>query len=81
MEKEEIAHNEQFLLFPQCFLPILKIFLPFSSKMKLLSAKSFGLVSSKICRWGKGTPSPKRLILDFSKGNESAVDNFEFDEN
>ena len=25
-EKGEIAHNEQFLLFPQCFLPILRTF-------------------------------------------------------
>ena len=29
--KGEIARNEQFLLFPQCFLPILENFLPFSS--------------------------------------------------
>ena len=27
--KGEIAHNEQFLLFPQCFLSILENFLPF----------------------------------------------------
>ena len=30
MGKGEIARNEQFLLFPQCFLPIWKTFLYFS---------------------------------------------------
>ena len=29
MGKEEIAHNEQFLLFPQCFLLNQKTVLPF----------------------------------------------------
>ena len=29
--KGEIARDEQFLLFPQCFLPICETFLPFSS--------------------------------------------------
>ena len=52
--KEEITHNEQFLLFPQCFLLILENFLQFSSNMKLSSAKSFCLEESKICCLGKG---------------------------
>ena len=52
--KGEIAHNEQFLLFSQCFLPVLKNFLPFSSNLKLLSANSFSLEESKICHLGKG---------------------------
>ena len=43
--KGEIARNEQFLLFPQCFLPFLENFLPFSSNLKLVSANShFGSV-------------------------------------
>ena len=52
--KEEIARNEQFLLFPQCFLPDWRIFLPFSSNLKLSSANSFSLEESKICPLGSG---------------------------
>ena len=48
--KGEIARNEQFLLFPQCFLPVWINFLPFSSNLKLSSANSFSLEESKICR-------------------------------
>ena len=44
----EIARYEQFLLFPQCFLPIWITFFTFSSNLKLLSAKSFSLEESKI---------------------------------
>ena len=51
--KGEIAHNEQFLLFPQCFLPISEIFLPLSSHLKLSSANPLNLEGSKICRLGK----------------------------
>ena len=40
--KGEIAHNEQFLLFPQCFLPLWRT-LSFSSNSKLSSANSFTL--------------------------------------
>ena len=47
--KGEIARNEQFLLFP-VFSTGLNTFLPFSSNFKLLSAKSFNLEESKICR-------------------------------
>ena len=53
-EKEEIARNEQFLLFPHCFLPHLEDSLPFISNLKLLSANSFGFEESKICRLRKG---------------------------
>ena len=48
--KGEIARNEQFLLFPQCFSTRLDNFLPFSSNLKLSSANSFSLEESKICR-------------------------------
>ena len=48
--KGEIARNEQFLFFPQCFLPFFENFMPFSSNMKLTSANSFSLEESKICR-------------------------------
>ena len=40
--KEEIAHNEQFLLFP-VFSTHLETFLSFLSKLKLSSANSFSL--------------------------------------
>ena len=62
--KGEIARNEQFLLFPQCFLPIWMDFLSFSSDLKLSSAYSFNLEESKICRLGKGWC---RSSLGFSK--------------
>ena len=38
VKKGEIASNEQYLLFPQRFLPCQKNFLPFSSNLKLSSA-------------------------------------------
>ena len=38
--KGEIVCNKQFLLFPKCFLCILRNFLQFSSNLKLLSANS-----------------------------------------
>ena len=47
--KGEIAHNEQFLLFP-VFSTCLGNFLSFSSNLKLSSANSFSLEESKICR-------------------------------
>ena len=49
--KGEIARKEQFLLFPQCFLPIWMDFLPFSSN---LIANFFSLEESKVCHLGKG---------------------------
>ena len=42
--KGEIALNEQFLLFLQCFLPFFENFLPFSSHLKLSSAESFSFL-------------------------------------
>ena len=48
--KGEIARNEQFLLFPQCFLPVWITFCLFLSNLKLSSANSFSLEESKICR-------------------------------
>ena len=53
-EKEKLPRDEQFLLFPQCFLHIWRNFLPFSSNLKLSSVYSFSLEESKICRLGKG---------------------------
>ena len=50
--KGEIARNEQFLLFPQCFLPDWITF--FSSNLKLLSVNSLRVEESKFCLLGKG---------------------------
>ena len=52
--KRKIARNEQFLLFPQCFLSVWRTFPPFSSNIKLPSANYFSLEESKICRLGRG---------------------------
>ena len=46
--KGEIAHNEQFLLFPQCFFTLSENFLPCLSCLKLLSANSFSLEVYKL---------------------------------
>ena len=54
MGKGEIACNEQFLLFPQCFLPLWRTFSLLSSKFKLSSAKYFNLEESTTCCLGKG---------------------------
>ena len=51
--KGEIAHNEQFLLVPLCFLSFCKTFIHFHQK-KIKSAKSSGLEKSKACCLGRG---------------------------
>ena len=51
---ENTVGNEQFLLFPQFFLPFLDKFPPFSYNLELSSANSFSLEESRICRLGKG---------------------------
>ena len=50
----EIAHNEQFLHFPQCIFTHLEGFLQFSSYLKLSSTNSFSLEETKVCCLGKG---------------------------
>ena len=52
--KEEIARDEQFLLFLQCFLPSWRTFFHFHQIKKWSSANSLSLEESKICRLGKG---------------------------
>ena len=53
MEKGEIGHNEQFLLFPQGFLPIEWSFFHLMKKKKF-SANFFSLEEFKICCLVKG---------------------------
>ena len=68
--KREIAHNEQFLLFPQCFLPFRRTFCYYQKekkeKMKLSSATSFKL-SLKFVVWERVNSLPNHKIVDLSK--------------
>ena len=52
--KEEIAHNEQFLLFPQCFLLNQKIVSPFVNIFDILSLIAPELEEPKVCISSKG---------------------------
>ena len=52
----EIAHYEQFLLFPQCFLPFGELSVIFI-QFEIVAAKSFSLEQSKICHFGRGLKS------------------------
>ena len=52
--KRDIAHDEQFLHFPNVFSTRLENFLLFSSNSKLWSANFFSFEDSKICHLGKG---------------------------
>ena len=54
VEKGEIAPEEQFLLFPQCFLPFLRTSCHISSNLKLSSASSFSLEESELYCLRKG---------------------------
>ena len=50
--KGEIALNEQFLLFPQCFLPYVALIFSFEMHFKMSSAICFNLDQSKILSSG-----------------------------
>ena len=54
MEKEEIALNEQFLLFPQCFLLNLIVVSPFVHIFDIISSFAAELEEPKIDISGKG---------------------------
>ena len=68
LEKGEIAHDEQFLLFPQCFLPFLENVLQFSSNLKLSSTNSFSVEKSKMCCLGKSQWFDISLLYGFQAG-------------
>ena len=53
MGKDEIAHNEQFRLFPQCFLLNQKILSPFVYNFDILSLFAAELKDPKIGKRGK----------------------------
>ena len=52
--KGEIARNKQFLLFPQCFLPFLRNFLPFFVQLNIVACKLFQLGRVQNLSFGKG---------------------------
>ena len=52
--KEEVALNEQFLLFPQCFLVNQKIISPFVNIYDIISLFAAELEEPKIGMWDKG---------------------------
>ena len=54
MGKEEIARNEQYLLFPQCFLLNQKIVSPFVNIYDIISLLAAELDESKTGIRGKG---------------------------
>ena len=78
--KGEIACNEQFLLFPQCFLPIWKTFFYFH-QIQNYRLQTFSFWRVENLPFGKGLILSKREILDSSKLKECADDNFNFNEN
>ena len=54
MEKGEIAHNQQFILFSTVFSTLPENFQAYLLNLKLLSEISLGLEESKPCPLGKG---------------------------
>ena len=73
--KGEIAHNEQFLLFPQCFLPICK---PFNFFIELITAVCKLSKFWKILRlvvWERVNNSSVKIIwYIMGKGENAIVD-------
>ena len=63
--KGEIARDEQFLLFPQCFSTHLKNFLPFSSYLKIVACNLFEFGRVYNLSFGKWLNDGKNK--DFSK--------------
>ena len=53
-EKEKLLVRSNFSFSPTVFSTFVENFLPFSSNLKLSSAKSFSLEESEVCRLEKG---------------------------
>ena len=77
MGKEEIARDEQFLLFPQCFLINQIIVSPFVNIFDIISLFAAELQEPKIGMSGKGLDSNLiiRIIPNFFVDKESADTN------
>ena len=74
MGKGEIARNEQFLLFPQCFLLNQIIVSPFVHIYDIISLFAAELEDPKIGIWGKGLMMtfriPREMVaIKFLGGN------------
>ena len=72
--KEKIAHNEQFLLFPQCFLLNQKIVSPFVNIFVIVSLFATELEEPKIGMRDKGLnklKSKKAPIFCITNGHSS----------
>ena len=75
MGKEEIAHNEQFLLFPQCFLLNQVIVFPFVHIFDIIFLFAAELEGAKICICGKGLTTLKKKAKENNVGKgENAGD-------
>ena len=77
MEKEEIARNEQFLLFPQCFLLNQKNISPFVNILDIISLFAVELEAPKIGISSKGltlNSIPNDKFLDPSSLKDFADD-------
>ena len=61
--KEEIAHNEQFLLFPQCFLLNQKIVSPFVNIFDSISLFASALEEPKIGILCKGLSLCEQVVV------------------
>ena len=87
MGKGELAHNEQFLLFPQCFLLNQIIVSPLVHIFDIISLFAAELEDPRIGISGKGLRHSFKLTLSQTtnfrpfKLKEFADDNFTFDEN
>ena len=75
MGKEEIARNEQFLLFPQCFVLNQKIVYPLVNIFDIISLFASELEEAKIGLSDKGLSLYETTILDQFKIKAFADDN------
>ena len=73
MGKEEIAHNEQFLLFPQCFLLNQKFVSPFLNIFDIISLFAAEFKKPKIGVSGKGLRTVENLV---GKGENADYQHF-----
>ena len=75
MGKEEIACNEQFLLFPQCFLLNQKIVSPFVNIYDIISLFAAELEEPKIGISGKGLIWLSTIFWAVGKGAKYQISN------
>ena len=68
VRKEEIARNEQFLLFPQCFLLNQIVVSPFVYIFDIIYLFAADLEEPKFGIWGKGLTTLKKKALENTVG-------------